>query len=103
MRSPFFSGFGGAAGSRTVDGPPDGRGTATPLEYAPRTLLLTVLMGEDGASNGIGLMGTEDGKVVIDVEKGAPAPTKPKLEAGAKGASLAPSQCTVPVAITPNH
>ena len=60
-------------------------------------------MGEDGTSNGRGLMGADEGKAVIDAEKGGPALMKPNLETGAEGSSLAPSQFTVPASITPNH
>ena len=85
----------------TVDRPPGQRGTVTLLACAPRILLL---MGEAGASNGRGPMGTKEGKAVIDVEKEPPAPTKTKLDAGLEGSSLAPRQFTaVPVATTRNH
>ena len=60
-------------------------------------------MGEDGASNGRSPVGSGEGKPVIDAEKGRTTPTKPKMEAGAEGSSLAPSQFTIPVATTPNH
>ena len=60
-------------------------------------------MGEDSTSNGIGPIVMEVGKSSIAAEKGAAAPTMPKLAAGAGDSSLAPSQFPVLVATAPNH
>ena len=69
-RSLYRHNVAGEAGSRTLDGPPAQRGTETPLACTPRTLLV---MGYDGAFDGRRLMGTDEAKAAIDVEKGAPS------------------------------
>ena len=47
--------------------------------------------------------GNRGGEVAITAEKGAPAPTMPKLEDREKDSSLAPRKFTVSVVTAPNH
>ena len=60
--------------------------------------------GKAGQEGGLrGPMGTDEGNVAMDAEKGSPASSMSNLEAGAEGSSLAPSQFTVPVVAAPHH
>ena len=76
---------GGGDRIKSVDRPPGRWGTATLLTCAPQTMLL---MDEEGAFNARGPMGTDEGKAAINEEKGSPAPTMPKLDAGMEGSSM---------------